>query len=70
MPQPPFEGPLSPTLLKIIRGTPTAEELAVLTVLLTNLASAGTRPDAEPARAAAVWDRPADCSPVSWAAGR
>ncbi|MFC5216350.1 acyl-CoA carboxylase subunit epsilon [Streptomyces coerulescens] len=70
-PEPPLEGPLGATLLKVIRGAPTAEELAVVTVLLTTLATAaddGPQPGSEPA--AATWDRPVDRSPVSWPALR
>lgn len=66
--EPPLEGPLGPTLLKVIRGAPTAEELAVVTLLLTTLAAAGEEPEPRSRPAAAAWDRPVGRSPVSWPA--
>ncbi|WP_369390563.1 acyl-CoA carboxylase epsilon subunit [Streptomyces sp. CG1] len=70
MSEPPFEGPLGATLWKVVRGVPTAEELAVLTVVLTTLLRAGGNPESGPLPAGAPWDRPAGCSPVSWSARR
>ncbi|MDX2396340.1 acyl-CoA carboxylase epsilon subunit [Streptomyces sp. NPDC054904] len=68
---PAFEGPLGPTLIEIIRGTPTTEELAVVTALLTTLA-AGAAPEPEtapePVPAAAGWDRAEPYPPLSWRA--
>ncbi|MGW7272416.1 acyl-CoA carboxylase epsilon subunit [Streptomyces sp. NPDC054864] len=66
----PLEGPLGPALLKVVKGAPTAEELAAVTLLLSTAAAAGAEPEPRPAPAAAAWDRPSDRSPVSWAARR
>jgi hypothetical protein len=62
-------GPFGPTLFKVIRGTPSAEELAVLSALLTTLA-AGAHDDGPSAPERAAWSRPALFPPASWMAGR
>ncbi|MDJ0382259.1 acyl-CoA carboxylase epsilon subunit [Streptomyces sp. G-G2] len=67
MSTPAFDGPLGPTLIEIIRGTPTAEEIAALTALLTTLAAASA-PEPGPVPAAAGWDRPERFPPASWRA--
>lgn len=71
MSAPALEGPLGPSLFKVISGCPTPEELAVVTALLSALSVATTAPDgpeAEPAPAA--WGRPEAFPPVSWMARR
>ncbi|MFE9701901.1 acyl-CoA carboxylase subunit epsilon [Streptomyces sp. NPDC005930] len=62
-----FEGPLGPAVFRIVRGSPSAEELAALTALLTSLAATDSDDGAPPARAA-VWRRPELFPPVSWRA--
>ncbi|MBD0418090.1 acyl-CoA carboxylase epsilon subunit [Streptomyces sp. NPDC052309] len=63
-----FEGPLGPTLYKVVRGTPSAEELAVVAALLGALAAgAGEAPaDRVPATRRAGWTRPELVPPMSW----
>ncbi|OCC07776.1 acyl-CoA carboxylase epsilon subunit [Streptomyces sp. PTY087I2] len=69
-----FDGPLGPSLLKVIRGTPSVEELAAVTALLTALSSAagaGAKAESEPAPEPAGWNHATSFSQVSWmAAGR
>jgi hypothetical protein len=58
--------------LRIVRGTPTPEELAAITVLVTAAASAGGRPASEPTRRghwndrAAAYRRPWRYGPGAW----
>ncbi|WP_330301216.1 acyl-CoA carboxylase subunit epsilon [Streptomyces sp. NBC_00503] len=69
---PALEGPLAPTLFKIIKGSPTQEQLAAVATLLTVLAALpDARPEApaEPGPAAR-WDRSEILPPASWAAVR
>jgi hypothetical protein len=74
MPTSALDGPLGPTLFKVISGTPTAEELAAVTALLTALAStaaAHTEAASDPAGPAsqtAGWSRPERFPPASWMA--
>jgi hypothetical protein len=76
MPASAFDGPLGPSLFKVISGAPSAEELAAVTAILSAAASNaedGTDAAGDSDRAArtADWDRPERFSPVSWmAAGR
>lgn len=63
-------GPFGPTLFKVIRGTPSAEELAVLSALLTTLVATTHDADGPPAPEGAGWSRPALFPPASWMAGR
>ncbi|AZM56526.1 acyl-CoA carboxylase subunit epsilon [Streptomyces sp. WAC 01529] len=69
-----FDGPLGPALLQVISGSPSAEELAAVTALLTALAvAAGSEAGDSPAVAPrqAGWGRPQVFPPLSWmAAGR
>ncbi|MFI7291507.1 acyl-CoA carboxylase subunit epsilon [Streptomyces anulatus] len=67
-----FDGPLGPSLLKVISGAPSAEELAAVTALLTALSNAsGTGAGSDPVPQPADWNRAASFSRVSWmAAGR
>ncbi|WP_330330515.1 acyl-CoA carboxylase subunit epsilon [Streptomyces sp. NBC_00536] len=67
MPVPALDGPLGPTLIEIIRGAPTAEEIAAVTALLTRLA-APAAPEPEAGPTAAGWDRAEPFPPVSWRA--
>ncbi|MGW0337649.1 acyl-CoA carboxylase subunit epsilon [Streptomyces sp. NPDC003011] len=62
-----FDGPLGPALFKVVSGSPSAEELAAVTAVLTALA-ARTVPAPRPARADAGWRRPHRFPPVSWRA--
>ncbi|MEV7130837.1 acyl-CoA carboxylase epsilon subunit [Streptomyces sp. NPDC093260] len=64
---PVFDGPLGPTVFEIVRGSPSAEELAAVTALLTALAAA--REVSEPPVRGAGWPRPELCPPASWMAG-
>ncbi|WP_329448395.1 acyl-CoA carboxylase subunit epsilon (plasmid) [Streptomyces sp. NBC_01426] len=69
---PALQGPLAPPLFTIISGSPTPEELAAVTALLTLLT---TPPDTGPAGPAepgpaARWDRSDLPPPASWAAAR
>ncbi|NEB42205.1 acyl-CoA carboxylase subunit epsilon [Streptomyces sp. SID14515] len=64
-----FDGPLGPSLLKIIRGAPSAEELAAVTALVTALSSAArAEADGEPEPEPADWNRATTFSQVSWMA--
>ncbi|MFI8389861.1 acyl-CoA carboxylase epsilon subunit [Streptomyces sp. NPDC085540] len=67
---PVFGGPFGSTLFKVIRGTPSAEELAVLTALLTTLAATARDDDGPPFPQGAAWSRPELFPPASWMAGR
>ncbi|MFI5983539.1 acyl-CoA carboxylase epsilon subunit [Streptomyces sp. NPDC051555] len=60
-----LDGPLGPTLIEIIRGAPTAEEVAALAALLTTLAAAVPEPETGPVPAAG-WHRTERIPPVSW----
>ncbi|MGC9441196.1 acyl-CoA carboxylase epsilon subunit [Streptomyces sp. WG5] len=66
-----FDGPLGPTLYKVVRGTPTAEELAVVAALLSALAAGSGEASAErgPAPRRARWTRPELVPPMSWTTG-
>ncbi|UYQ64844.1 acyl-CoA carboxylase epsilon subunit [Streptomyces peucetius] len=74
MSAPALEGPLGPSLFKVISGCPTPEELAVVTALLSALtaSAATTAPDGSkaPGPAPAAWGRPETFPPVSWMARR
>ncbi|MGW7097566.1 acyl-CoA carboxylase epsilon subunit [Streptomyces sp. NPDC054874] len=67
-----IDGPLGPSLLKVISGVPSAEELAAVAALLTALSrTAGTGAEGDPVPQPADWNRAAHFSQVSWmAAGR
>ncbi|MFI9100849.1 acyl-CoA carboxylase epsilon subunit [Streptomyces fildesensis] len=71
---PPFEGPLGPALLRVIKGRPTTEEIAAVAAVLAAL-SARTPTDPATPRTpdpAARWAR-ADATrfpPGSWMSGR
>ncbi|MCB5183443.1 acyl-CoA carboxylase epsilon subunit [Streptomyces antimicrobicus] len=65
---PALEGPLAPTLFKIINGRPTPEELAAVAALVAALTSRHTDGDAAPAADAARWERPGLLPPASWQA--
>ncbi|MEU6484903.1 acyl-CoA carboxylase epsilon subunit [Streptomyces sp. NPDC046887] len=67
---PASDGPLGPALLEVVRGTPSAEELAALTALFTALAAAAAEAGAGPTRAVrtAGWRRPEAFPPLSWRA--
>ncbi|MFD8084077.1 acyl-CoA carboxylase epsilon subunit [Kitasatospora sp. NPDC059722] len=62
-----LEGPLGPALFRVISGSPTAEELAAIAVLLSTRAAA--RDPADPAPAAR-WEAGGVLPPASWAAHR
>jgi hypothetical protein len=66
----PFGGPLGPTLFRVVRGTPSAEELAVVAALLTVLAAgAEEQPTGRGAAPrGARWTRPQPLPPASWMA--
>ncbi|MFE0100175.1 acyl-CoA carboxylase subunit epsilon [Streptomyces sp. NPDC059009] len=67
-PAPALEGPLAPTLFKVIHGSPTPEELAAVVALLTAL-TAGAPPNGEEDRGAtARWTRAEATPPSSWKA--
>ncbi|ATW50996.1 acyl-CoA carboxylase subunit epsilon [Streptomyces xantholiticus] len=74
MSAPALEGPLGPSLFKVISGCPTPEELAAVTALLSALSTtaatsaAGDPETDEPAPAA--WGRPEAFPPASWMARR
>ncbi|MFF6813412.1 acyl-CoA carboxylase subunit epsilon [Streptomyces sp. NPDC012403] len=73
MPVSVLDGPLGPTLFKVISGSPSAEELAAVTLLLTALASTVEDDDgtgSEQGPRAAEWDRPERVAPLSWRAAR
>jgi hypothetical protein len=73
MSAPALEGPLGPSLFKVISGCPTPEELAVVTALLSSLSTAAAASAAEPdadSPAPADWGRPEAFPPVSWMARR
>ncbi|MFG2132171.1 acyl-CoA carboxylase subunit epsilon [Streptomyces sp. NPDC048751] len=73
MPASVFDGPLGPTLFKVVSGTPSAEELAAVTAVLTALAvTAGAETEAGqlPASDIADWNRPELLPPASWMAAR
>ncbi|MGC9498909.1 acyl-CoA carboxylase epsilon subunit [Streptomyces sp. WG7] len=63
-----FDGPLGPTLYKVVRGTPSAEELAVVAALLSALAAGAEEASADrgPATRRARWIRPEPVPPTSW----
>ncbi|MGW0779042.1 acyl-CoA carboxylase subunit epsilon [Streptomyces sp. NPDC002835] len=73
MSAPALEGPLGPSLFKVISGCPTPEELAVVTALLRSLtmsaAASAAAPEAD-GPAPAAWGRPEVFPPVSWMARR
>jgi hypothetical protein len=76
MSAPALEGPLGPSLFKVISGCPTPEELAVVTALLSSLtmsaaasAASAAAPEAD-GPAPAAWGRPEVFPPVSWMARR
>ncbi|MFD7901678.1 acyl-CoA carboxylase epsilon subunit [Kitasatospora sp. NPDC057904] len=62
-----LEGPLGPALFRVISGSPTAEELAAIAVLLSTRAPA--RDPADPAPPAR-WEAGGVLPPASWAAHR
>ncbi|MFE2409411.1 acyl-CoA carboxylase epsilon subunit [Kitasatospora sp. NPDC059408] len=68
-----LEGPLGPALFRVISGSPTAEELAAIAVLLSTRAaaqdSATARDPADPAPPAR-WEAGGVLPPASWAAHR
>ncbi|MCM2422916.1 acyl-CoA carboxylase epsilon subunit [Streptomyces sp. RKAG293] len=71
---PPFDGPLGPALLRVIKGQPTSEEIAAVAAVLAALSvRAPTAPATPHAHvAAARWAR-ADATrfpPGSWMSGR
>ncbi|MFJ9890472.1 acyl-CoA carboxylase epsilon subunit [Streptomyces sp. NPDC091287] len=73
MPISPLDGPLGDGLLKVISGSPSPEELAVVVALLTALAAdGGAAAPADDGRGAppvrAGWSRRDGGSPCSWAA--
>ncbi|GLW48092.1 hypothetical protein Stsp02_37540 [Streptomyces sp. NBRC 14336] len=61
------DGPPLPTVFEIVRGTPSAEELAAVTALFTALAAA--REVRRPPVRGAGWPRPELFPPASWMAG-
>ncbi|WP_328930637.1 acyl-CoA carboxylase subunit epsilon (plasmid) [Streptomyces sp. NBC_00190] len=63
---PALDGPLAPSLFKIINGRPTPEELAVVAALVTVLTARA--PEPAPTEQAARWDRSELLPPSSWAA--
>jgi hypothetical protein len=69
---PVLEGPLGPSLFKVLRGRPTPEELAAVAALLGALsASEATGARAQPKThepAPAAWGRREAFPPVSWRA--
>jgi hypothetical protein len=73
MSAPALEGPLGPSLFKVISGCPTPEELAVVTALLSSLTTSAAATAAAPepdGPAPAAWGRPEAFPPVSWMARR
>jgi len=73
MSAPALEGPLGPSLFKVISGCPTPEELAVVTALLSSLSTSAATSAAGPETdepAPAAWGRPEAFPPVSWMARR
>ncbi|MET7378767.1 acyl-CoA carboxylase epsilon subunit [Streptomyces sp. NPDC005526] len=71
-PAPPaLRGPLGPALFRVIGGSPTPEEVAVVAALVTALMTAapdGAGPAPEPEPAPARWRRAGTPPPASWRA--
>lgn len=65
-------GPLGTARVRVVRGNPTPEELAAVTVMLVTLASRRDEAPAERPPRGAAWKRgmPTGCSFRSWKAHR